>query len=311
MAIEHEPIADLTPEEIEAHTGTQLPEKQAMSVVPLIDTGSLLDGGPLLNLNLDLDLDADIAAPIDAAIAANANVALPIDAAVSANVLSGSAVSLASADQDSMLSQRLLGDAIATADQDVELDQSRDEVEPPPPVVDDEPPATTGALLDLNADLDLNLDLAAPIDAAIAANANVGAPIDAAVSANVLSGGAQAVATAPQDSIIVQELVGSAIANADQDAIIDQSDFEGPVAVAGGAAETFTETSAPVEAAPAEADAAVAETAVAEPTVTDTAVAEPTVTDTALAEPVAAESSAPVGAETTDASTTPETSTGS
>ena len=77
-------MADLTSDELASNRGTRLPDKQALSVVPLIDTGSLLDGGPLLNLNLDLDLDADIAAPIDAAIAANANVAIPIDAAVSA-----------------------------------------------------------------------------------------------------------------------------------------------------------------------------------------------------------------------------------
>ena len=43
------------------------------------------------------------------------------------------------------------------------------------------------SLLDLNVDLDLALDLAAPIDLAVAANLNVAAPIDAAVSANVLS----------------------------------------------------------------------------------------------------------------------------
>ena len=43
------------------------------------------------------------------------------------------------------------------------------------------------SLLDLNADLDLGLDAAAPIDLAVAANANVAAPIDAAVGANVLS----------------------------------------------------------------------------------------------------------------------------
>ena len=42
-------------------------------------------------------------------------------------------------------------------------------------------------ILDLNADLDLALDAAAPIDLAVAANANVAAPIDAAVGANILS----------------------------------------------------------------------------------------------------------------------------
>src|SRR5215218_308099 len=192
--------SELSAEELESNFGSRLPDKQAMSTVPLIDTGSLLDGGPLLNLNLDLDLDADIAAPIDAAIAANANVAVPIDAAVSANVLSGSAAALASADQDSLLTQHLDGAALATADQDVELDQSRDDVEPVPPAPDASGDLTSsGALLDLNADLDLNLDLAAPIDAAIAANANVAAPIDAAVAANIASVGSEATAVADQD----------------------------------------------------------------------------------------------------------------
>ena len=37
------------------------------------------------------------------------------------------------------------------------------------------------SILDLNADLDLAIDAAAPIDLAVAANANVAAPIDAAV----------------------------------------------------------------------------------------------------------------------------------
>ena len=45
------------------------------------------------------------------------------------------------------------------------------------------------SLLDLNANLDLALDAAAPIDLAVGANANIAAPIDAAVGANVLSAG--------------------------------------------------------------------------------------------------------------------------
>ena len=43
------------------------------------------------------------------------------------------------------------------------------------------------SILDLNADVDLAIDAAAPIDLAVAANANVAAPIDAAVGANILS----------------------------------------------------------------------------------------------------------------------------
>jgi hypothetical protein len=78
------------------------------------------------------------------------------------------------------------------------------------------------SLLDLSANLDLALDFAAPVDAAIAANANVAAPIDAAVAANILSVDSQATAVADQDSIIIQDLDGTAIATAEQDATIQQ-----------------------------------------------------------------------------------------
>jgi hypothetical protein len=78
------------------------------------------------------------------------------------------------------------------------------------------------SLLDLNADLDLALDVAAPIDLAVAANANVAAPIDAAVSANVLSAGSTAQGLADQDVLIDQGITGDAVANAPQDSSIDQ-----------------------------------------------------------------------------------------
>jgi hypothetical protein len=80
------------------------------------------------------------------------------------------------------------------------------------------------SLLDLNADVDLALDAAAPIDLAVAANANVAAPIDAAVAANVLSAGSSAQALADQGVIIDQGITGEAVANAPQDSTIDQSD---------------------------------------------------------------------------------------
>ena len=78
------------------------------------------------------------------------------------------------------------------------------------------------SLLDLNINLDLALDLAAPVDAAVAANANVAAPIDAAVAANIGSTGSEATAVADQDSVIIQTLDGTAIATAEQDATIQQ-----------------------------------------------------------------------------------------
>jgi hypothetical protein len=70
------------------------------------------------------------------------------------------------------------------------------------------------SLLDLNADVDLALDAAAPIDLAVAANANVAAPIDAAVGANVLSVDSSAQALADQGVLIDQGITGEAIANA-------------------------------------------------------------------------------------------------
>ena len=54
------------------------------------------------------------------------------------------------------------------------------------------------SILDLAADVDLAIDGAAPIDLAVALNANVVAPIDAAVSANLLSDGSTAGAMSDQ-----------------------------------------------------------------------------------------------------------------
>jgi hypothetical protein len=86
------------------------------------------------------------------------------------------------------------------------------------------------SLLNLDVNLALDADVAAPIDAAVAANANVAAPIDAAVGANVLSVNSDAAALADQDSVIVQDLDGTAEATANQTANLDQS---GGGAVAG------------------------------------------------------------------------------
>ena len=101
--------SELTREEVQAQDASALPDKEAMS---------------LLDVNADLDLSLDIAAPIDAAVAANANAALPIDAAVSANVLSFDSQAAALADQDSVISQSLDGEATATAIQDATIDQA-------------------------------------------------------------------------------------------------------------------------------------------------------------------------------------------
>src|SRR4051794_7548268 len=79
------------------------------------------------------------------------------------------------------------------------------------------------SLLDLNADVNLALDLAAPVDLAVAANLNVAAPIEAAASANVLSPDAQAVGIAQQHGSIDQGISGSANATAPQHTTIDQN----------------------------------------------------------------------------------------
>ena len=191
----------------------------------LPDVGDTLDGltgQSLLDLDVNVDGDLDAAAPINAGVAANANAALPIDAAVSANTLSPDGQSLASATQASGISQNIEADAIANATQDSSIEQGEQVEEPPTPG----PTVPTGpaSLLDLDANIDLGLDLAAPIDAAVAANANIAAPIDAAVSANTLSPGATSIASASQESVIVQNIEGSAEANADQNSSIEQGE---------------------------------------------------------------------------------------
>ncbi len=106
------------------------------------------------------------------------------------------------------------------------------------------------SLLDLNADLDLGLDAAAPIDLAVAANANVAAPIDAAVGANVLSSGSQAQALADQGVMIDQGITGEAVAEGNQDSAIDQTgDLSGTdSATDGGTTDGTTDSGTGVDA---------------------------------------------------------------
>src|SRR3954463_14115594 len=93
------------------------------------------------------------------------------------------------------------------------------------------------SLPDANANVDLGLDLAAPVDLAAAANLNVAAPIEAAASANLLSDNAQAVGIASQHGSIDQTVSGSAEATAPQHADIAQtSNPAEPGAVAGATA---------------------------------------------------------------------------
>jgi hypothetical protein len=85
------------------------------------------------------------------------------------------------------------------------------------------PDKEVASILDLNADLDLGLDLAAPIDLAVGANANVAAAIDAAVGANVLSAGSTAQALSDQGTMITQGIIGDASATSTQVSSIDQT----------------------------------------------------------------------------------------
>jgi hypothetical protein len=98
----------LSDREIADQQATDLPDREAMS---------------LLDVVADLNLDLNLAAPIDAGVAANANAAAPIDAGVSANLLSVNSETLASTGQQSVIQQSLHGDASASATQDAGIDQ--------------------------------------------------------------------------------------------------------------------------------------------------------------------------------------------
>jgi hypothetical protein len=109
---------ELTQSELEAETAEGLPERAAMSSIPPLPGGEALEiGGGLLDLDVNVDLSADAAAPVGAAVAANANVAAPIDAAVAANVASPDATAAAAATQNSTIIQDMDGTAIADSDQ--------------------------------------------------------------------------------------------------------------------------------------------------------------------------------------------------
>jgi hypothetical protein len=216
----------LSPEDIAAESATALPNKEVMS---------------LLDLNADVDLALDLAAPIDLAVAANLNVAAPINAAASANVLSFGSESAALADQGVALDQHNSGEALAEAPQTSSIDQGNDVIDPADPVapidtpddggaagIDIPVPGTDGGLLDgnlldVNVDIDADVDAAAPIAGAVAANANVAAPINASVAANIAGIDSSATAVAHQTAIINQDLDGAvADATADQDSEIIQ-----------------------------------------------------------------------------------------
>ncbi len=212
-------LRPLSAEELAAESGTALPDKEVMS---------------LLDLNANLDLALDAAAPIDLAVGANANIAAPIEASVGANVLSAGSTAGGEAVQGAAIHQGIVGDATATADQNSGIAQGAGSTpaDGGQPVADGGTPAGTsvatpgdaldGNLLNVNVNLNGDLNLAAPIDGAVAANANAAAPIDAAVSANVGSIDSNAVAVSDQQAVIDQSITGDATATGDQTSSIQQ-----------------------------------------------------------------------------------------
>lgn len=69
----HDPPEELTAEELEAQSAAVLPDREAMST--LDPTGGLgLGGTDVLDIDVNLDLEADAAAPISAAMPADADV---------------------------------------------------------------------------------------------------------------------------------------------------------------------------------------------------------------------------------------------
>ncbi|MFS0717658.1 peptidoglycan-binding protein [Arthrobacter sp. 1P04PC] len=215
----------LSDEELMAEGATPLPDKEVASV---------------LDLNADLNLGISAAAPIDLGVAANANVAAPIDAAASANVLSFGSESQALADQGTLITQGITGDATAHSVQDSGIDQgtatptdTTGTTDPAGTTAATDPTTTTtadptaagalnGNLLNVDVNLDANAGIAAPINGAVAANANVAAPIDAAVGANIGSIDSNATAVAQQDAIINQDINGNATAGAEQQSTLKQ-----------------------------------------------------------------------------------------
>jgi hypothetical protein len=227
MAEQH--MDRLSTAEVLAEGGTLLPSKEVLS---------------LLDLVVDVDLALDFVAPIDLAVAGNLNIAAPITGAVSANVLSLLSSSAAATEQAVMIDQGISGSAIATAPQTTVVDQADDTVGDgttdgttdgtdggtttiTDPVTGEETEISTdlldGDLLNIDVNVALDADLAAPIAGAVALNGNVAAPIDAAVSANVGSVGSESIAVANQTAVITQDLEGVlAEATATQDAEITQ-----------------------------------------------------------------------------------------
>ncbi|MGH3117939.1 MAG: hypothetical protein ACRDPQ_01380 [Nocardioidaceae bacterium] len=250
-------LTPLSDDELEAQQGTALPDKEVVSILDL-NADIALAIGAAAPIDLAVAANANVAAPIDAAVGANIlstgssaqalgdqgvmiNQSLDTDA--SANAVQGSTIDQGNdVVDDGSAAPEQSGTSDGTASGAGAPEATNSPTEPAPteqtaaadplagtaavPDTGLETPDTSslldGALLNVNVNLDADVDVAAPIDGAVAANANVAAPIDAAVAANVGSVDSQAVSIAQQDAIINQQITGSAEANAEQQSEIQQ-----------------------------------------------------------------------------------------
>lgn len=251
--------AELTPlseEELEAQEGTALPDKEVVSILDLnADIALAIDAAA--PIDLAVAANANVAAPIDAAVGANilstgssaqalgdqgVMINQSLDADASANAVQASTIDQGNDvidDGSATPEQGGTSDGTASGTGAPEATDSPTEAAPTEQTAAGDPLAANavpntgletpdtsslldGALLNVDVNLDADVDVAAPIDGAVAANANVAAPIDAAVAANVGSVDSQAVSIAQQDAIINQQITGSAEANAEQQSEIQQ-----------------------------------------------------------------------------------------
>jgi len=248
-------VSELSPrlskEELELEGGQLLPNKEVLSILDL-----------LVNVDLAIDLaapidlavaaNANVAAPVDAAASANVlsigsdSTAVAHQGTMIDQYISGDAI--ATAPQDASIDQGddtigAIADGAGTAgDQTGELAAAPGTPDSLAPAAGDsggdaadgvgaqaielptgDSDLLSGPLLNVDVDVSLDADLAAPTAGAVAANVNAAVPIDAAVSANIGTIGSHATAVADQTALINQTLDGvTAQATAEQTADITQ-----------------------------------------------------------------------------------------
>ena len=240
-----------TPEEIAAESAFALPAKEVMS---LLDLNATIDLALSASAPIDLAIgaNANVAAPIEAAVGANV---LSLGSAAEAATMQGVQIhqgitgdATATATQHSGIAQGsgstgapaateaaqpTASPAAPTAPDGAAASTTPDTLAaatalPPADTSVATPTATSlssaldGGLLNVDVNLHGNLDLATPIDGAVAAQANVAAPIYAAVSANVGTVDSQSIGVADQSAVIDQNITGNATATGDQTSNISQ-----------------------------------------------------------------------------------------